>query len=223
MTLGGELPKLAAVRPMTRTARPVDNTVFAFGRFRLYPAERLLLREDKPVRLGSRAFEILVTLVERAGETVLKGQLIDRWPNMAVDEAGLRVHVAGLRKALGDGRDGNRFIGTITDCGYSFVAPVTRAQQQPTALPSQHTRIGNLAAQLTRVIGRSGIITTAVSRLSQHRLLTITGPGGIGKTTVAVAVAEAMSASYPDGVWFGSSGCRQLSMRLLCRARSRQP
>ena len=90
---------------MTRTARPVDNTVFAFGRFRLYPAERLLLREDKPVRLGSRAFEILVTLVERAGETVLKGQLIDRWPNMAVDEAGLRVHVAGLRKALGDGRE----------------------------------------------------------------------------------------------------------------------
>ena len=180
----------------------MDNTVFAFGRFRLYPAERLLLREDKPVRLGSRAFEILVTLVERAGETVLKGQLIDRWPNMAVDEAGLRVHVAGLRKALGDGRDGNRFIGTITGCGYSFVAPVTRAQQQPTALPSQHTRIGNLAAQLTRVIGRSGIITTAVSRLSQHRLLTITGPGGIGKTTVAVAVSEAMSASYPDGVWF---------------------
>jgi len=84
----------------------VDNTVFAFGRFQLYPAERLLLREDKPVRLGSRAFEILVTLVERAGETVLKGQLIDRvWPNMVVDESGLRVHVAGLRKALGDGRE----------------------------------------------------------------------------------------------------------------------
>jgi len=106
LTLRGELPKLAAIRPMTRTARPVDNTVFAFGRFQLYPAERLLLREDKPVRLGSRAFEILVTLVERAGETVLKGQLIDRvWPNMVVDESGLRVHVAGLRKALGDGRE----------------------------------------------------------------------------------------------------------------------
>jgi predicted ATPase/DNA-binding winged helix-turn-helix (wHTH) protein len=188
---------------MTRTARPVDNTVFAFGRFRLYPAERLLLREDKPVRVGSRGFEILVTLVERAGETVLKGQLTDRvWPDMVVDEAGLRVHVAGLRKALGDGRDGDRFIGTIPGRGYSFVAPVTRAQQQATALPSQHARVGNLPAQLTRVIGRSGVITTAVSRLSQHRLLTITGPGGIGKTTVAVAVSEAMSASYPDGVWF---------------------
>ena len=79
---------------------------------------------------------------------------------------------------------------------------MTRAQQQATALPSQHTCVGNLPVQLTRVIGRSGIITTAVSRLSQHRLLTITGPGGIGKTTVAVAVSEAMSASYPDGVWF---------------------
>ena len=59
----------------------MDNTVFAFGPFRLCPAERLLLKEDKPVRLGSRALEILITLVERAGETVLKGQLIDRvWP-----------------------------------------------------------------------------------------------------------------------------------------------
>src|SRR5215469_1518799 len=190
---------------MTRTARPVDNTVFAFGRFRLYPAERLLLREDKPVRLGSRAFEILVTLVERAGETVLKGQLIDRvWPDMVVDEAGLRVHVAGLRKALGDGRDGNRFVENIPGRGYSFVSPIAREQRQEknTALPSQHTRVGNLPAQLTRVIGRGGIITTAVSRLSQHRLLTITGPGGIGKTTVAMASAEAMSTSYPDGVWF---------------------
>ena len=78
----------------------MDNTVFAFGPFRLHSAERLLLKENKPVRLGSRALEILITLVERAGEMVLKGQLIDRvWPDAMVDEAALRVHVAGLRKA----------------------------------------------------------------------------------------------------------------------------
>jgi predicted ATPase/DNA-binding winged helix-turn-helix (wHTH) protein len=181
----------------------VDNTVFAFGLFRLYPAERLLLREDKPVRVGSRALETLVALIEHAGETVLKDQLIDRvWPGTFVDESALRVHVAALRKALGDGQDGNRFIANVPGRGYSFVAPVTRAHQQATALPNQYTRVGNLPAQLVRAIGRDDVIAAATSRLSQRRLLTITGPGGIGKTTVAVAAAEAMSTSYPDGVWF---------------------
>jgi DNA-binding winged helix-turn-helix (wHTH) protein len=182
----------------------VDNTVFAFGPFRLHPAERLLLKEEKPARLGSRALEILITLVERAGETVPKDQLIDRvWPDTVVDEAALRGQIAGLRKALGDGLDGNRFIENIPGRGYSFVSPVAREQrQETTALPNQPARVGNLPAQLTRVIGRGGIITTVASRVSQRRLLTIIGPGGIGKTTVAVAAAEATSASYPDGVWF---------------------
>jgi predicted ATPase/DNA-binding winged helix-turn-helix (wHTH) protein len=182
----------------------VDDAAFTFGPFRLHPAERLLLKEGKPLRLGSRALEILVTLVERAGETVLKDQLLGRvWPDTVVDEANLRVHVAALRKALGDGRDGNRFISNIPGRGYSFVAPVTREQRQETAAPSSRPALGgNLPAQLMRVIGRGDIIATAVSRLSQHRLLTIVGPGGIGKTTVALATAEATSASCPDGVWF---------------------
>jgi DNA-binding winged helix-turn-helix (wHTH) protein len=185
-------------------AHRVDNTVFAFGPFRLNPPERLLLKEEKPVRLGSRELDILITLVERAGEMVLKDQLIESvWPNTVVDEGALRVHVAGLRKALGDGQDGNRFVKTISGRGYSFIAPVTREQRRETAaLPSQPARVGSLPAQVTRVIGRGDVIASVVSRLSQHRLLTIIGPGGIGKTTVAVAAAEAMAASYPDGAWF---------------------
>jgi predicted ATPase len=115
----------------------------------------------------------------------------------------LRVHVAALRKALGDGRDGNHFIANITSRGYSFISPVMREQRQKaTALPSQSARAGNLPAQLTRVIGRGDVIATVVSRLSQHRLLTLVGPGGIGKTTVAIAAAEEMSASFADGIWF---------------------
>jgi predicted ATPase len=178
--------------------------VFAFASFRLNPAERLLLEDGKPLRLGSRALEILITLVEHAGETVLKDQLIKRvWPDTVVDEGALRVHVAALRKALGDGRDGKRFIGNVPGRGYSFVAPVTREQVQEMVAPSsQPASVRNLPAQLTRVIGRGDVIATVSSRLSQHRLLTIIGPGGIGKTTVAVAAAEAMSVSCPDGVWF---------------------
>ena len=110
----------------------MDEETFAFGSFRLIPAQRMLLEDGKPLRLGSRALDILVTLVERAGETIHKDQLIARtWPDTVVDEGALRAHVAALRKALGDGREGNRYIANISGRGYSFVAPVTHEQQQP--------------------------------------------------------------------------------------------
>ena len=152
----------------------MDNTVFAVGLFRLIPGERLLLEDGKPLPLGSRALEILVTLVERAGETVLKDQLIGRvWPDTVVDEGALRVHVAKLRKALGDGRGGNRFIDNVPGRGYNFVAPVTREQREATLTPlSRPALVGNLPAQLTRVIGRDVIIATLVERAARQRFLT---------------------------------------------------
>jgi DNA-binding winged helix-turn-helix (wHTH) protein len=99
----------------------------AFGNFRFYPERRLLLSGDKPVSLGSRAREILVLLAERAGEVVEKGDLMARvWPDVFVEEGTLRVHIAALRKALGDGRDGLRYIENVTGRGYRLIAPVTR-------------------------------------------------------------------------------------------------
>jgi hypothetical protein len=98
------------------------------------------------------------------------------------------------------GREGNRFIVSNPGRGYSFVAPVTRGP--PTPPPYQPARSGNLPALLTRVVGRDEVIAMIVSRCSRHRLLTIVGPGGIGKTTVAIAAAEEMSASFADGTWF---------------------
>src|ERR1700730_15126407 len=182
----------------------MDEETFAFGSFRLIPAQRMLLEDEKPLRLGSRALDILVTLVESAGETIGKDRLIARaWPDTVVEENALRVHVAALRKALGDGRGGNRYIVTIPGRGYSFIAPVTREQRQPAIAPTNGTAVrGNLPAPLTRIVGRDDIIAALAAELAQRRLLTIVGPGGIGKTTVAVAVAEALSSSYADGVWF---------------------
>jgi DNA-binding winged helix-turn-helix (wHTH) protein len=79
----------------------------AFGPFRLYPDQRRLLRTDVPLQLGSRAWEILLLLVERAGEIVKKSELMARvWPDTIVEEGCLRVHIAALRKALGDGQAG---------------------------------------------------------------------------------------------------------------------
>jgi DNA-binding winged helix-turn-helix (wHTH) protein len=98
----------------------------SFGPFRLLPAQFLLLEGDKPVPLGSRAMHILVVLLERAGELVSKQELMARvWPNLFVEPSNLTVHISALRRALRDGRDGNRFIINIPGRGYCFVAPVT--------------------------------------------------------------------------------------------------
>jgi predicted ATPase/DNA-binding winged helix-turn-helix (wHTH) protein len=178
----------------------VDEETFAFGSFRVIPAQRTLLEDGKPLRLGGRALDILISLVESAGETIGKDQLIARtWPDTVVDEGALRVHVAALRKALGEGRAGKRYIANIQGRGYSFIAPVTREQRQPTNGAAVR---GNLPSSLTRIVGRDDIIAALTTQLARRRFLTIVGPGGIGKTTVAIAVAETLRTSYRDGVWF---------------------
>jgi DNA-binding winged helix-turn-helix (wHTH) protein len=100
-------------------------TEISFGPFRLLPAQFLLLEGDKPVPLGSRALQILVTLLDRAGELVTKEELMHLvWPNVFVEPANLTVHISALRRALRDGREGNRFIINIPGRGYRFVAAV---------------------------------------------------------------------------------------------------
>jgi len=181
----------------------VADNIFVFGSFRLIPAQRMLLDDGKPLRLGSRALDILIALVERAGETVRKDELIARtWPDTVVDEGALRVHLAALRKALGDGRAGKRYIANNPGRGYTFAAPVTREHPHPAAaMPDGPSAAANLPVPLTRIVGRGDIIAALAMQLAQQRLLTIVGPGGIGKTTVAAAVAQALFRSYADGVW----------------------
>jgi len=191
-------------RKLVKDDFPVDEEAFAFGSFRLIPAQRVLLEDGKPLRLGSRALDILVTLIESAGETIHKDELISRtWPDTVVDEGALRVHVAALRKALGDGRAGKRYIANIPGRGYGFIAPVMRERRQPVISPPDGAAAdGKLPAPLMRIIGRDDVIAALTMQLAQRRFLTIVGPGGIGKTTVAIAVAEAALASHRDGVWF---------------------
>jgi DNA-binding winged helix-turn-helix (wHTH) protein len=109
----------------------------AFGPFRLFPARQLLLEDAAPVRLGTRGLEILAALVERPGELVGKDELMARvWPTTVVEESNLKVHVAALRRALGEGRCGRRYIATVVGRGYRFVAPVERFEPR-TALARQ--------------------------------------------------------------------------------------
>ena len=103
---------------------------FSFGPFHVLAAQRLLLKGHTPVRLGSRALEILIALVERPAELLTKRELRARaWPDTVVEDGNLKVQVAALRRALGDGRGGNRYLSTISGRGYRFVAPVTRREE----------------------------------------------------------------------------------------------
>src|SRR3954470_21658764 len=178
----------------------MDGHAISFGPFRLLAARRLLLEGDKPVRLGSRAFDILAALVERGGGGGGKGELIARaWPATFVEESNLKIQVSALRRALGDGQGGHRYIVTVPGRGYNFVAPVSLEAPPPPTIASAGAH--NLPLAVTRMIGRDETVAALVARLSRERLVTIIGPGGIGKTTVALAVAERLVGSYDDGVW----------------------
>ena len=101
--------------------------LISFGPFRLCPAHRNLEKAGSPIHLGARAFDILIVLVELAGEVVSKKKLMARvWPDVTVEEGNLRFHIAALRKALEDGQSGARYVTTIAGRGYCFVAPISR-------------------------------------------------------------------------------------------------
>src|SRR6266496_4181002 len=162
----------------------MDEPAISFGPYRLLAAQRLLLEGDKPVRLGSRAFDTLAALVGRAGEVVGKEELIARaWPQTFVEDANLKIQVSALRRALGDGQGGHRYVVTVPGRGYNFVALVSHDAAAPAPhRPTMATAgMHNLPLAATRMIGREEAVTTLVSRLSRERLLTIVGPGGISK------------------------------------------
>ena len=196
---------------MTKRPDPAVNfggekqEIFFFGPFRLVPAQNLLLEGDKHVVLGARAFDILVTLVRHAGEMVGKAELLaEVWPGITVEESNLRVNLNGLRKALGDGQDGRRFIVNNPGRGYGFFAPVSRVERaESIGSPAWPERTGAATSKLhrtvQRIIGRDQLIEKIVAQLPQRRFVTVTGSGGIGKTTVALAVADALRTTYRDG------------------------
>src|ERR1700751_847532 len=134
---------------------------FLFGPFRFLPAQQILLEGGAPVRIGSRALEILTALVEHAGELVSRGDLIARdWPNTFVEEANLNVHIGALRRALGEGQPGNRYVATVPGRGYRFVAPVNLSESRVQPIPRADAAMPahNLPAASTRLIGRADAV-----------------------------------------------------------------
>jgi non-specific serine/threonine protein kinase len=168
---------------------------YRFGRFELQPHRRRLLDGGHPVELGHRAIDVLLALVERAGQLVTKDQLLGLvWPGVVVEENNLQVQVSTLRKILGPAA-----IATTAGRGYCFTMEVVPGSASPS--PPEAPR-HNLPSQLTSFIGHDDDLEEYAALLEQTRLLTLTGIGGCGKTRLAVELAKRVLPSFPDGVWY---------------------
>jgi predicted ATPase len=186
-----------------RNIQPGD--VLSFGPFSLFVGSRLLKRADETIPLGGRALDVLIALTERAGEVVSYGELISlAWPNVTVDESNLRVQIATLRKALSDGEHGARYISNVAGRGYCFVAPVSRSTGRLTVAEgnSDGEQLRKLPPRLARMVGREEAIRAVSEQLATGRFVSIVGPGGIGKTTVAISVAHALLNGFRGAVSF---------------------
>src|SRR6202790_3506957 len=144
----------------------------SFGPFHLVVNERLLTKAGAPLALGSRALDILIVLISTPNEIVNKKELMSRvWPDVAVEESSLRFHMASLRKALGDGKDGARYITTLAGRGYCFVAPVSLASSARSDAPvaTAEFRHANLPSRLGRMLGRDDDVLKLSAALTASR------------------------------------------------------
>src|SRR5579859_1919018 len=182
--------------------RPGDR--FLFGPFEFRPTQRLLLHQNVPVVLGSRAMAILLCLLERRGDVVSPAELLASvWRGINVEPAALRVQISVLRKALADADPGARYVTNVAGRGYCFVAPVLReADSAPAALTPDRRDRRALPPALRRMIGRETVVQALERMIATERFVTLVGPGGIGKTTVALAFAHRMSRGFDGEVAF---------------------
>jgi predicted ATPase/DNA-binding winged helix-turn-helix (wHTH) protein len=163
----------------------------------------VLQRDGRVLPLGGRALDILIYLADRPGEVIAKQELIAHvWSDVTVEEGSLRVHVAAIRKALGDGQLGNRYIANVKTRGYSFVGAVVAlaggAESGNDSFPQQ----GKVAARPPMMIDRESAISEVKDKLRDGRFVTLLGPGGIGKTTIALAVGHAAAQEFGGEVYF---------------------
>jgi len=168
-----------------------SGNLLKFGPFELSIGSRLLANGTKIVPLGARAMDLLIVLAEQPNKVVSKRTLIERvWPEKGADEISLRVNISALRKALAEIDETCRYITNVPGRGYSFVVPIDSpalhgSEIEPASRPA-------LPARLMRMVGRKEAVGALQTKLVEQKFVTIVGPGGIGKTTVAVALAHEM-------------------------------
>ena len=183
-----------------------SSLAYSFPPFHLAPSQRQLLCAGAPLKLGGRAFDVLVALVERRDRIVGKNELMDLgWPALVVEENNLQVQIVALRKLLG-----HPAIATIPGRGYRFTLPVTQeggAAPTPrgdaqTHVPDGVVGAGNLPTESPVLIGRGDDLLHLVDLMDRFRLVTVAGAAGIGKTRLAQAAALTRAVAVADGAWW---------------------
>lgn len=180
----------------------IPSDAICFGSYVLIPQRHLLLKNGKPWALHSRAMPLLIALASRPGELLEKAELLAiAWPKMVVEECNLRAQIMALRRVLAD-NEGRDFIITVPGRGYRFVATTSSPARSPGA-PRSSNQVGMGFQSLTRrIFGREVLLDFLATQLASRRFVTIAGHGGVGKTTVALALAKRMMAEYLHGIFF---------------------
>jgi predicted ATPase/DNA-binding winged helix-turn-helix (wHTH) protein len=170
-----------------------------FGPFRLCARRRTLTTADGSVPLSSRAFDVLVALIDARSAPISKGELMRRvWGDIFVEENNLHVQIAAVRRALGPDHP---YVLTIPARGYHFVGDVRSEMADASTVPADRAFAGNLPVQLTALVGREPEIAAALERLDKAPLVTLVGPGGVGKSKLALAVARRLVDRFAGGAW----------------------
>ncbi len=166
---------------------------FRFGQCEVSVAHRELRSDGLVVPVGDRVFDILVTLIRGRGSVISKNRLISTvWPGRVIEENTLEGQISALRKALSVDR---AVIRTVAGRGYQFVADLHTEASQPRSMPSVF-----LPASMSALIGRERDLAEVTQRITQHRLTTLVGTGGVGKTRLAVESARHSAEAFPDRV-----------------------
>src|SRR5438477_3679384 len=182
--------------------------IIEFGHFRVVPRRREILADGRPIQLGGRTFDVLMALIEGQGAVVGKDALIGRvWPNRIVEESSLHVQISALRNVFGADRN---LIRTISGRGYQFTGEIRTVVASPDTPAIANTAVQvpaatrpptNLAEPVSELIGREVEFEEILGLAAAHRLVTLTGAGGIGKTRLGLEVARHLLPKFADGVW----------------------
>jgi len=198
--------------PMWPLASTPRESPLVFGPFEFFANRKLLCRRGEPVRLGARAIDLLQALIRHPGQILSQRELVAQvWPNTVVEESNLRVHVAALRRALGDASEGHVYICNVPGRGYRFAAEVVRSQPQSGTRPPDVANAAASVAQrlqrlgqcvrLSAIVGRRREVAALAGQLRSNRLFSLVGPGGVGKSALALAAAAKAQPHFPDGVF----------------------
>ena len=180
----------------------MPGPVISFGTFQLDSTRLELSEGGRRLDVGARACALLLVLLQRQGEIVSSRDLLkSAWPGVTVDEVNVRVHVTALRKVLRDGKHGAQYIHTIPRRGYRFVGEVRVAESPlPSAAPPPELSLPPLP--LASLVGRDKTVEALEAELSNRRIVTLVGPGGIGKTSLALTVASLYARTRNEGCVF---------------------